>query len=207
MRQAAYEVDLASRDDAVEVLDLPVTMSGVVGYLKSTGAVYLSQIKGVYVEVKGVRAGGAAPDGLALANWGEWKIIVAEVERSGEGSINKMAATLEKMRKAGILSGGSFTPYGVALAAFRVDALRGVTVGSNALGSGPVDDSVLAYPQARSGLVEWARLLDKRHSAAPLLAVYEGEGPEYRVKAVLFERIVDFEDQAVKEAIAKCHAG
>ncbi|MGC9131263.1 MAG: hypothetical protein ACP5H5_06730 [Pyrobaculum sp.] len=134
-------------------------------------------------------------------------MVLAEVVRRGDDPVKKVEEKLDKLRAAGILGGDALTPYGVALAAFRVDVLRGVSAGGNALGSGPVDGSVLAYPQARSGLVEWARLLDKRHSVAPLLAVYEGEGPEYRVKAVLFERIVDFEDQAVKEAIAKCHAG
>lgn len=148
-----------------------------------------------------------APDGLALAQWGGWKIIFAEVENTAAAAVGTYREKLTNLERAGILAGGSFTPYGVALAAFRVDALRGATAGGNALGSGPVDNEVLAYPQAKSGLVEWARLLDKRHEVAPLLAVYEGEGPEYRVKAVLFERLVDLNDREVSSVWERCLGG
>jgi hypothetical protein len=103
--------------------------------------------------------------------------------------IEKATNTIGNLISAGVLAGDRFTDYGIALAAFRVDVLRGVTVGGNALGSGPVDDSVLAYPQARSGLVKWAEALGGRNRAALLLADYQGSGPSYRVRAVLLDGV------------------
>ena len=201
VRQAAYEVDLAAREEAISILEYPATMEGLVGYLQNTG-VLLKDIEGVYVHLTGRR--GAAPDGLALAHWNGWRIIIAEVERTVSEVASEYRNKVGKLASIGVLSGGSFTTYGVALSAFRVDVLRGVTAGGNALGGAPVEESLLAYPQAKSGLVEWARLLERRHEAAPLLAVYEGEGPSFTVRGVLFERLVDLNDPHVKSVVGAC---
>lgn len=87
------------------------------------------------------------------------------------------------LSSTGILAGDK---YGVAPSAFRTDIPRGVSVGSNALGSGPVESTVLAYPHAKSGLVEWAEALGGRHTVALLIAEYEGDGP---VRAVLIDGV------------------
>ena len=207
--QAAYEVDMAPKDVAVEELTMPVGMAGLVGYWEKTGY-YLSDMPGKYVHLTGERKGGAAPDGLALANWHGWKVVWAEVESVGKSVeetvgkiVDKFRGKAAKLQGAGILSGGSFTPYGFALAAFRVDAMSGVTAGGNAIGSSPVSGEVLAYPQVKSKLVEWANAMD-RHKVAPLLAVYEGDGPGYAVRGVLFEQLVDFDDPEVKAALYNC---
>ncbi|AFA39675.1 hypothetical protein Pogu_1648 [Pyrobaculum oguniense TE7] len=200
--QAAYEVDMAPKDVAVEELKMPVGMLGLVGYWKKTGY-YLSDLQGKFVRVRGWRTGGAAPDGLALANWDGWRVVWAEVARKIDETVNKFKSNAAKLQEAGILAEGSFTPYGFALAAFRVDAMSGVTAGGNAFESGPVSEEVLAYPQAKSRLVEWADAMDK-HKVAPLLAVYEGSGPSYAVRGVLFGQLVDFDDPEVRAALYNC---
>ncbi len=206
VRLAAYEVDLAAREKAIEILERPVTMEGLVGYLQNT-QVLLKGLDGVYVHITGVRD--VAPDGLALAQWNGWRVIVAEVERRGVDAVSEYEKTLGLLESIGVLRGGSFTEYGVALSAFRVDALRGVTAGGNALRSDKrvseqVGESILACPQAKSGLVEWASLLDKKHEVAPLLAVYEGEGPVFTVRGILFERLVDFKRSDVESVVRRC---
>ncbi|MEM3836187.1 hypothetical protein [Pyrobaculum sp.] len=200
--QAAYEVDMAPKDVAVKELEGPVGMLGLVGYWEKT-SYYLRDMPGVYVHLRGWRTGGAAPDGLALANWNGWRVVWAEVARKIDETVNKFKSNAAKLQEAGILAGGSFTPYGFALAAFRVDAMSGVTAGGNAFGSSPVSDKVLAHPQAKSRLVEWADAMD-RHKVAPLLAVYEGDGPSFKVRGVLFEQLVDFDDPEVRAALYNC---
>ncbi|MEM1692387.1 MAG: hypothetical protein QXO48_03070 [Desulfurococcaceae archaeon] len=200
--QAAYEVDMAPKDVAVKELEGPVGMLGLVGYWEKT-SYYLRDMPGVYVHLRGWRTGGAAPDGLALANWNGWRVVWAEVVRKIDETVNKFKSNAAKLQEAGILAGGSFTPYGFALAAFRVDAMSGVTAGGNAFGSSPVSDKVLAHPQAKSRLVEWADAMD-RHKVAPLLAVYEGDGPSFKVRGVLFEQLVDFDDPEVRAALYNC---
>ncbi|MCU7788787.1 hypothetical protein ODS41_12770 [Pyrobaculum sp. 3827-6] len=103
--------------------------------------------------------------------------------------VEKATNTIGNLISAGVFAGDRFTDYGIALAAFRVDVLRGVTVGATPWEAAPVDDSVLAYPQARSGLVEWAEALGGRNRAALLLADYQGSGPSYRVRAVLLDGV------------------
>ena len=43
-----------------------------------------------------------------------------------------------------------------------------------------------------------------RHKVAPLLAVYEGDGPSFKVRGVLFEQLVDFDDPEVRAALYNC---
>ena len=202
VKHAAYEVDMAPQSEAVRKLDYPVAMAGVVGYLENTGKT-LRDTHGVFVELRGVRAGGAAPDGLALAQWDGWRIVWAEVDRDVGSLTKSFREKVVKLQSAGILAGGSFTQYGVALAAFRVDVLSGVTVGGNALGGSPVSERVLAYPQAKSGLVDWAKAM-KRHDVAPLLAVYEGDGPKFKVRGVLFKQFVDIDNADIRAVLDEC---
>ena len=102
---------------------------------------------------------------------------MAEVVKKGENVLRRIENLLSDLSSAGILAGSKFTDYGVAISAFRTDVLRGVSAGSNALGSGPVESSVLAHPHAKSGLVEWAEALGGKHTVALLIAEYEGSGP------------------------------
>lgn len=60
--------------------------------------------------------------------------------------------------------------------------LSGVTVGGNALGGSPVSERVLAYPQAKSGLVDWAKAM-KRHDVAPSWLSTRGMGLSLRYAA------------------------
>jgi len=102
----------------------------------------------------------------------------------------------------GCKSGVCLTNFGVALVGFRTDAVGGATVG--AMAAGPVSGSVLAYPQVKSSLVEWAELLNREAVVRPVFGVYEEvQRGVYRLRLLALDTWIN-DAAAVKEAWGRC---
>ncbi len=71
-----------------------------------------------------------------------------------------------------------------------------------------VSDKVLAYPQIKTALTEWAGLLDRSPPARLVFGVYSGGDGRYTVRLLVFERVAgDFKivEEAVYKAWGSCY--
>jgi len=215
----AYEVDV----DKPQVLPKPVSMAGVFGE-------FLEQAKGEivgqtpwYLLIPGARGQGKsetsdvglAPDLVALGRWGNRDaVFIVEVSYETDKVVSKFRSNAERLEGLRYLKqhGGEYmlTKPGVAYVAFRVDALSGTTVGG--IAKATVADDVIAHPQKKTSLPQWAEFARRPaaragkevlYSAAPVFVKYEGDGPVYTLKIFAVEKWVQSGGE-LEEAVKKC---
>ncbi|MEM1599032.1 MAG: hypothetical protein QXI07_11060, partial [Pyrobaculum sp.] len=199
--QYAYEVDIDPK--GAEPVDGPLVLSGLAGYLEPGRPIYGVEAK--FIHLKGTRL--VSPDGVALSKDGVYLLEVGRelnevIQKFFRGSEDKNP-TVGALLESGLLStckeGICLTNRGVALLGFRTDAVAGATVG--AVAKGEVSDKVLAYPQIKTALTEWAGLLGRSPPVRLVFGVYTGGDGQYGLRLMVFERITGDFNTAEKAAI------
>ena len=207
LRYYAYEVDLPPAEE-IEIVNR-VGIAGLVGYLRQNN-IFLGELPRFVAYVPGIRQHSKAPDGVALfKEGGVGGVYLLEVGSQFDQTLEKFfggGGLFEGLGGAGVIrgckSGVCLTNFGVALVGFRTDAVGGATVG--AMAAGPVSGSVLAYPQVKTSLVEWAELLNREAVVRPVFGVYEEvQRGVYRLRLLALDTWIN-DAAAVKEAWGRC---
>jgi hypothetical protein len=204
----AYEVDLPLASQ-IEIVDR-AGVGGLVGYLRQNNRL-LYELPRVAVHLPGERKLGS-PDGIALfAEGGVKGIYLLEVGSEFDYALNKFFGQedglFKRLSDAGVVSacrgGVCLTPYGVALVGLRTDAVGGATVG--AMAAGAVAEEVVAYPQIKSSLLEWAELLNREAVVRLVVGDYqEVQRGAYRLRLLALEKALLSDD--TREAAARAWA-
>jgi hypothetical protein len=199
----AYEVDIPSPSE-IEIMDR-FAVAGLVGFLRQNNRfIYEYEFPKVIIHLHGRRPLGA-PDGIALFEEGKVKgIYHLEVGSTFDYALKKYLDSSWKWAESNVVSacggGVCLTPLGVALVGFRTDTLGGATVGAMAAGS--VADHVKAYPQIKTSLVEWAKLLNREAVVRPVIGDYREVGHgAYRLRLLVLEKATLINDNMREVAL------